>query len=53
MDKQEKAKKSPKGRALKRMKFNNRYANLVVAAAGGRAAKRPSPNANAGRKDVK
>ncbi len=33
------------------MKFNKRYANLVVAI-GGRAAKRPSPNANAGRKEV-
>ena len=33
------------------MKFNKRYANLVVAV-GGRGAKRPSPNANAGKKEV-
>ena len=31
------------------MKFNKRYANLVVVA-GGRGGKKPSPNANAGRK---
>ena len=34
------------------MKFNKRYANLVVAT-GGRGAKKPSPNANAGIKDKK
>ena len=49
VDKEEKAKKVPKGRGLKRQKFNKRYANVVVAV-GGRAARKPSPNANAGRK---
>jgi len=34
------------------MKFNKRYANLVVVA-GGRGGKKPSPNANAGKKEVK
>ena len=34
------------------MKFNKRYANLVVVT-GGRGAKKPSPNANSGRKDKK
>ncbi len=34
------------------MKFNKRYANLVVVA-GGRGGKKPSPNANAGKKEAK
>ena len=46
VDRMERVKKLVKGRALKRIKFNRRYQNVVLV-----KGKKKSPNANAGKKE--
>ena len=46
VEKAERAKKIQRGRAMKRIKFNRRYANVVLV-----KGKKKSPNANAGKKE--
>ena len=48
VDKQQRAKKIPQGRAYKRIVYNRRYANLVTDS----RVKAKTPNWHAGRKDL-
>jgi len=47
VERQEKGRKKPKGRAWKRILYNRRFINFVLGAGG----KRRSPNFNAGKKE--